>query len=231
MPPSRIKVEYSCTYLNRPTIGKFSNIVDAGCGIGYLQRYLEQLSWTGQYVGCDLSSASLAGAQKLFPSARFVRTELSALPFVSRSVDLVYARDSVIHSQSPLNAMKELHRISRCLILRLRTADIKDVFTAHYQHADVVHQWFGRQWLIQFLTELTPKPRLIRYRLHTRHPRQFEPSSFKGPAPFATYLVADVLVLTDAAGAASTKVIDDTGRTWAGAAWQRFRALRGYATT
>lgn len=60
-------------------IGIWSNakIVDFGCGTGELLRYLlSERSYSGEYIGIDISEEQLALARKKFPDVRFVHKDV-----------------------------------------------------------------------------------------------------------------------------------------------------------
>jgi SAM-dependent methyltransferase len=135
---SRLRRAYACTYLTKRTLSHFRTILDAGCGGGYLLWFLTDRRWKGRYVGCDWSPTSLTAARSHFPGGEYLQCDLRHLPFEKGAFDLVYARDSVIHSPEPRQTLLELRRVSHAALIRVRIADVDEVFTARYrEHAAV----------------------------------------------------------------------------------------------
>ncbi|GAA1751974.1 class I SAM-dependent methyltransferase [Aeromicrobium alkaliterrae] len=88
-------------------------LLDAGCGPG---QWTDLLAAGGRdAVGLDLSAAFLASARARFPSGRYVRADLRALPLADASCDGVLAWYSLIHLPPELvpEALAEIARVLR----------------------------------------------------------------------------------------------------------------------
>src|SRR5438045_2637454 len=88
----------------RPPIG-----IDLGCGAGYTTKVFDD-DW--RMVGVDISEDALAFCKNR-RLTRLCRVDLTnfALPFNTRSVDLVLALDVIEHVEDDLGALRECHRI------------------------------------------------------------------------------------------------------------------------
>lgn len=120
-------------------------VLDAGCG-----RRLslsKELSGTARVVGIDLEPDLLTDNRS---NPFGVRGDVTALPFVSESFDMVISRSVVEHLQAPVDAFREFARILRPGgILILVTPNKYDYvsllahLTPHSFHQRIVSRIFG----------------------------------------------------------------------------------------
>ncbi|MCK5587369.1 MAG: class I SAM-dependent methyltransferase [Candidatus Lokiarchaeota archaeon] len=108
----RIKIVYS---LLQRSSG--AALLDVGCGEG-----LDVFNLANQYpytIGIDLSIDALNRAMECNPptNAFFVRGDAEYLPFCSRSISISICLDVLEHLPAPRNALKELKRVSKDLIV------------------------------------------------------------------------------------------------------------------
>src|SRR5262249_22855571 len=80
-------------------IPKRLRVLDIGCGIGAVDRELE--NEVGELYGTDVSLESLKFARANAPSTRFVHCDGSCLPFADASFDAVFAI-CVLHHVPPI---------------------------------------------------------------------------------------------------------------------------------
>ena len=86
--------------------------LDAGCGTGFQTAILAELGYRPH--GVDLSAASLAVAQPRQPGARFVRGDVSALPYGDATFDAVVCAGSTLDFvDEPGRAVAEIARVMR----------------------------------------------------------------------------------------------------------------------
>ena len=86
--------------------------LDAGCGTGFQTAILAELGY--RLHGLDLSAASLAVARGRLPRARFVRGDLSALPYGDATFDAVVCAGSTLDFvDEPWNVITEIARVMR----------------------------------------------------------------------------------------------------------------------
>ncbi len=236
----RISLEYQCTYLTRRTLGAISSILDAGCGGAFLNRYIEGSKQAVSYVGIDRSIASLTAARTRFPGKPFLLSDVRPLPFQTNTFNLAYSVDVVIHHPAPYEVVTELYRVAQYVLLRIRTADITDVFTARYrdyenppQVNEAVHQFFPLNQVLEFLKALEPTPASIRYRIHKRYPRTYDAHLYKNKAAFSSYFVTDFLIAKGPPKKLPIPVTDDTDYSLVQTALRRLllRNHRSYIST
>ena len=206
----RLAAAYRCTYLNHRTLSAMRWILDAGCGGGFFVRYLEQSGLPVSYVGIDRSTASVSAARARFPQQPFLLADVQQLPFEANRFDLAYARDVVIHAPAPYQALNELYRVARHMVLRIRVAEIPSLFTARYRQREFVHHFFPLHEMVKVLQALAPAPRWIRYTVNTWRRRPFDPTQFRHPAPFSSYCAADLFIAKGPPENTITRVMDDT---------------------
>lgn len=91
----------------------FSNLVDVGCGEGYLLYALQKRWKNAQYLGLDLTQGRIAVTQKNVPSALLLRGDVSHLPFPDKAFDIVICSELLEHMEAYLQVVEELLRITR----------------------------------------------------------------------------------------------------------------------
>lgn len=87
-------------------------ILDVGCGLGYLKRYLDQHKMPYRsYWGVDLSERMIAGATQRF-GPHFARRDVLAQPFAENEFDIVFLLSVLGYpiSDDPFGYMSELLR-------------------------------------------------------------------------------------------------------------------------
>jgi len=86
------------------------NVLDIGCGTGL---YLEYRQPKG-YVGVDISSGMIAQAQRKFPDATFIQSDMTALPLPDALFDAVVSLfGSFSYCLQPHRCVEEIDRVLR----------------------------------------------------------------------------------------------------------------------
>ena len=107
-----------------------SDVVDIGCGEGYLT--IEVARWARRVIAVDRSASVLARAKALAARRRaanitFKRGELERLPLEPSSVDVALLSQALHHAERPAEALAEAARVvkpgGRVLVLELRAHD------------------------------------------------------------------------------------------------------------
>jgi SAM-dependent methyltransferase len=95
-------------------LGGRSVIFDAGCGLGYKAAWFAELAPRSLVVGMDLSQAAerAAGHYRELPNLFFMHGDLGATPFVGGSFDYVSCDQTIMHTQEPDAAFRELARVT-----------------------------------------------------------------------------------------------------------------------
>lgn len=90
-----------------------AEILDVGCGGGFLANELAQADY--QVTGVDLSEPSLEQARTLdlTKSVRYLKADAYALPFSTASFDVVTCLDFLEHVSKPEQVIKEISRVLR----------------------------------------------------------------------------------------------------------------------
>ncbi len=93
----------------------FSNLIDVGCGEGYLlyalQNYKKQKE--GTYFGFDLTQGRITVTKKNVPSALLLRGDVLHLPFPDNAFDIVVCSELLEHMEAYQKVVEELLRITR----------------------------------------------------------------------------------------------------------------------
>lgn len=90
---------------------KFAQVLDAGCGTGaFSRRWRERGS---EVTALDLSAQMLAQARSQQTAHHYTQGDIEALPFASRSFDLVWSNLAVQWCDDLRAAIGELYRVAR----------------------------------------------------------------------------------------------------------------------
>jgi len=93
-----------------------NDVLDVGCGEGLYAHYLHQRKPSSFYIGCDLSKTSLNRAYKDHDIS-YVLCDAHALPFRTKSVDLVLCSEVFEHIGSPYQVLTSMCDVSRKAII------------------------------------------------------------------------------------------------------------------
>jgi ubiquinone/menaquinone biosynthesis C-methylase UbiE len=90
-------------------------VLDVGCGSGYFSRHVADALTFANVTGLDVDETRIAYArsQSNANSVRFEIGDMASMPFASDSFDLVFSRFSLVHSQNPTAAIREMARVIR----------------------------------------------------------------------------------------------------------------------
>ncbi len=92
-------------------LSKNSNkILDLGCGEGTRLAYLAKGK---EGVGVDISSTAITLARKSYPHLKFIKKDLTKLPFDDNSFDLVYSAFVLEHTSNPEEVVNEAVRVTK----------------------------------------------------------------------------------------------------------------------
>lgn len=94
------------------------SVLDAGCGEGFVTRFLAQQNPDLRLTGMDLSPDAVAYAQEHFGDLATFRTgSLYKLPFSDNSFDVVLCSEVLEHLDDTDRAIAELKRVARRHVL------------------------------------------------------------------------------------------------------------------
>lgn len=110
---SRAKAPWVIEKIRSRFAGPAPEVLDAGCGGGFLSNRLAAEGFRG--TGLDLAADSLAVARRhdATASVRYVAGDVYAMPFPDASFDVVTAMDLLEHVEDPARAIAEFARVLR----------------------------------------------------------------------------------------------------------------------
>lgn len=89
------------------------NILDAGCGEGYVINFLRQHLPIIEMTGLDISKEALGAAYRLNPQVDFYSENIYQTGFLDNSYDLSLCLEVLEHLERPTLALKELRRVTK----------------------------------------------------------------------------------------------------------------------
>ena len=105
------KFHRNCASLMFPYIRASNSIMDFGCGQGSLLSVLSESFSVSNLSGCDISDQLCENARIKVPSADVRVADLEDLPFKDNSIDCGFATEVLEHMETPVKALKEIHRV------------------------------------------------------------------------------------------------------------------------
>jgi SAM-dependent methyltransferase len=88
------------------------NVLDAGCGEGYVYRAMKERSYAGRWAGFDSSPNAIDFARLKSPEVDWHVASIYQIPFEDRSFDLVISSEVLEHLEEPEHALLEMARVS-----------------------------------------------------------------------------------------------------------------------
>ena len=97
---------------------KVDNILDAGCGEGFIMHNTLRKISKVRIDGFDISKQALQDAKKILPNNSFFQGDITNIKSPNNSYDLVIALEILEHLENPKLALEELKRVTKkyCLI-------------------------------------------------------------------------------------------------------------------
>jgi ubiquinone/menaquinone biosynthesis C-methylase UbiE len=113
-------------------------VLDAGCGPGlWLSLLSEGIGRSGRIVGYDLDYRYLRHAQELHgeqqghPSTIFVQGDFAAIPFRTKSFDLVFSCNALLYHPAPLELLRNVCALTKPGG-RIAVVHFDDAMTCYY---------------------------------------------------------------------------------------------------
>ena len=97
--------------------GDLRNILDVGCGEGFSLSLIQKAGILAKLAGVDSSRISLDLGKKEFPNLDLRYGDIYALSAKSKSYDLVLCTEVLEHLENPVQALRELKRVSRKYVI------------------------------------------------------------------------------------------------------------------
>ncbi|MGA8074128.1 MAG: class I SAM-dependent methyltransferase [Candidatus Acidiferrales bacterium] len=123
--------------LERMGVAPADNILDAGCGAGWLSRILAGLANEGRVVGMDISDEMVRHARQKsgeFGNLVFVVGGVEEIPWEANFFDHAISVESSYYWPDPGKGIRELHRV-------LRDAGSAWILINFYRDNPYCHQW------------------------------------------------------------------------------------------
>lgn len=123
--------------LEKMRLAPTDNVLDAGCGAGWLSRRVGQLVPHGRVVGMDLSDEMIRVARRTsidYDNLLFVAGEASEIPWESNFFDHAISVESSYYWPNPQMGVTEIHRV-------LRPGGTAWLLINYYRDNPHSHQW------------------------------------------------------------------------------------------
>ncbi len=97
---------------------KIDDVLDAGCGEGFILSELKRHNIGKHLEGIDSSKEALFIGKRYFPYLNLKHGDIYSLPYEDNSFDLVICTEVLEHLEKPNEAINEIKRVSRkyCLL-------------------------------------------------------------------------------------------------------------------
>ena len=93
------------------------NILDVGCGEGYMSERIFKQFPDSHITGIDINSEAIKIAKSRCSDVRFQVEDIYAIPFDTNSFDLVICSEVLEHIKDPSIALNEISRVSSKRVL------------------------------------------------------------------------------------------------------------------
>ena len=138
------------------------SLLDVGCGTGHFSRLFAQTGFG--VTGIDPDSKALSFAESLDSQVRYVKGDVTELPFPDKAFDVCCAVTSLCFVSEPVRALEEMWRVSRRgVILGLLNRHSLLYFKKHEHGAYRGARWDVIAEVREWCRELTPLPEITVY--------------------------------------------------------------------
>jgi SAM-dependent methyltransferase len=123
--------------LDRMRLSPEDNVLDVGCGAGWLSRLLAEQVPEGRVVGVDISDEMIRRARRNsadLENAMFVIGEAEEIPWDANFFNHAISVEAAYYWPDPLAALREIHRV-------LREAGKAWLLINYYSENVHAHQW------------------------------------------------------------------------------------------
>lgn len=130
--------------ITRPVLEKMQlaatdNVLDVGCGSGWLSRRISKLVAEGRVVGMDISDEMIRVARRTsldHENILFVTGEVAEIPWESNFFGHAISVESAYYWPDPGAGIREVHRV-------LRSGGVAWIVINYYRDNPYCHQWGG----------------------------------------------------------------------------------------
>ncbi len=113
------------------------NVLDIGCGAGWLSRLIAARAREGRVVGMDISDEMIGRARKMsvdLPHVMFVLGDVEEIPWDNNFFDKVISVESAYYWPDPAGGLREIFRV-------LREGGSAWMVVNYYRDNPHCHQW------------------------------------------------------------------------------------------
>jgi len=110
------------------SLSRANIVADFGCGHGKLLELLS-IRFPGlALIGCDISKVLCGNARAKVPKADIRTADLEDMPFEDNSIDCGFATEVLEHMETPVKALREMHRVLKANSVSLVSLPNRDWF-------------------------------------------------------------------------------------------------------
>ncbi len=123
--------------LEKMRLSATDNVLDVGCGSGWLSRRIGRLVPEGRVVGMDISDEMVRVARRTsaeHDNVLFITGEVSEIPWEANFFTHAISVESAYYWPNPAAGVKEIHRV-------LRPAGKAWILINYYRDNPYCHQW------------------------------------------------------------------------------------------
>ena len=93
-------------------------VLDVGCGEGFVAHYLSHHRYDVRLVGMDIDMGVLTVARQLNEPAHFIHGDVNRLPLRDHAYELVLCNEVLEHLNDPEQALQEVRRVAKrfCIV-------------------------------------------------------------------------------------------------------------------
>jgi len=113
----RLMETYTETLISILSEINYKNMLEVGCGEGYLMQLIKKQNLAVKPVLSDISHPIMLTTRILHPETALVTASVTDLPFRDNQYDLICAAEVLEHVPDPVEALKELGRVGRKYVL------------------------------------------------------------------------------------------------------------------
>ena len=100
-----------------PYISETSNILDVGCGEGFMLKLIHENHPKSKLIGCDLSPKAIEKAKIILPNFDFYVSDGYCIDFPDKTFDVVVCTEVLEHVYEPAKMLAEIKRLSQRYVL------------------------------------------------------------------------------------------------------------------